>query len=179
MDLRKYFRQFEQVTPVDHTHSSDSELNMFDMDNPDIGFFNLIDEELISIAGSELIVYKYERDNSHDDLYEEDMIKKYSEKVYVKGHYDPQPIQEELSEFGAKLTNDQIFIFNKPYIESKIGRTLIPGDVIQPKFQNLMYQVHEVQENSFAAYGVYHLDCAATLRRDLESLINENLTVRP
>ena len=32
--------------------------------------------------------------------------------------------------------------FNKSYIEQKLGRSVIPGDVIKPAFQNQKYDLH-------------------------------------
>lgn len=177
MDLRKHFNPFklvpseEEMPPV----PVENQLNMFSEVNPDIGFFNMIDEELIAKGGSEFYIYKVEIDENYDDLYEEDMLKKYGSKSLVRGHYNPIPIGEELSEFGIKLTNDQVFTFNKSYLDSTLGRSLKPGDIIQPRFQNLMYEIHEVQEDGFASYGVYHYVASAQVRRDLDSLISETI----
>ena len=48
-----------------------SELNMFDPSNPDIGLFDIIDGELIALAGSEMLIFKYSSDTNFDDLYDE------------------------------------------------------------------------------------------------------------
>ena len=81
-------------------------------------------------------------------------------------------MEQALSEFGIELTNDQVFVFNKSYITTKIGREPISGDVIKPKFQNQRYEIFQVQEDSFEIYGVYHIICAARLLRD-EKEVNE------
>ena len=80
------------------------------------------------------------------------------------------PIEENLTQFGIELTNDQQFTFNKSYVEKRLGRSVIPGDIIKPEFQNLKYEVFEVQEDSFEMYGVYHLLCSAKLLRDSEDI---------
>lgn len=175
-DYKKHFREFESVGEEESSSRDASLLNMFDENNADISLFNLVDEEIIGLGGSEFYVYKYETDgDTKDDLYGEDRVKKYFSKTLVRGHYEPLAIQEDLSEFGIQLTNDQTFTFNKAYIESKLGRKLIPGDAIQPRFQNLMFEVFEVQEDAFQSYGVYHLVASGKIRRDLESLIDESL----
>jgi len=175
-NYKKHFREFESVGELEELSRDSSLLNMFDKDNPDITLFNLIDEEIIGLGGSEFFVYKYERDEATaDDIYGEDRLKKYFTKTLVRGHYEPLAIQEDLGEFGIQLTNDQTFTFNKSYIEMKLGRKLHSGDAIQPRFQNLMYEVFEVQEDAFQSYGVYHLVASAKVRRDLESLIDESL----
>ena len=151
---------------------SSGELNMFDSNNPDTRLFDTIDGEMIRLAGSELLLFRYTRDDSHDTLYDEHPGKViYHKPVGVYGHYDPKPVEEELSEFGIELTNDQIFTFNKTTIENALGRPLVPGDVIKPRFQNIYYEVFEVQEDSFEAYGVYHLVCAAKILRDANNLL--------
>ena len=176
MDYKKHFREFESVGDQEGESTDANLLNLFDENNPDISLFNLIDEEIIGLGGSEFYVYKYEIDGATtDDLYGEDRLKKYFNKTLVRGHYEPLAIQEDLGEFGIQLTNDQTFTFNKAYIESKLGRNLHAGDAIQPRFQNIMFEVFEVQEDAFQSYGVYHLVASAKVRRDLESLIDESI----
>ena len=98
------------------------------------------------------------------------------EPIIVYGHYEPKVLEENLSQFGIELTNDQIFIFNKSYIEQKIRSEVKSGDVIQPRFQNQRYEIFEVQEDSFEIYGVYHLVCAAKLLRDSSDVQDIPLT---
>ena len=121
------------------------ELNMFDVNNPDTGLFDTIDGEMIQLAGSELLIFRYTRDENYDTVYEEHPGKViYHKPVQVFGHYDPRPVA---------------------------------GDVIRPRFQNLYYELFEVQEDSFESYGVYHLVCAAKLLRDAETLLgNQYIT---
>jgi len=146
----------------------DSELSLFDPTNPDINLFNLVDDEIIRLGGSKLYFYKFFRsEDEYDDVYLEIKNKAiHSEPMLVHGHYDPKVLEENLTEFGIELTNDQIFIFNKSYIKQKLGREVIPGDIIKPAFQNQKYEIFEVQEDAFEAYGVYHLNCSAKLLRD-------------
>lgn len=159
----------------DEMAASQSVLNMYDPKNPDIGLFNVVDGELVRVAGSELVIYAFLRGSNIDDLYEEQRAKVlYVPPKVVYGHYEPRAIEENLSEFGIELTNDQMFTFNKQTVERSLGRSMIPGDVIKPKFQNLYYEVFEVQEDSFEAYGVFHLTCSARILRDAENLIKEN-----
>lgn len=148
-----------------------SELGLFDLLNPDITLLNYVDDELIKLGGSELWIYKYHQDESFDDLYDEHRAKTYDPNPHVVfGHYDPRPIEENLTEFGIEVTNDQQFIFNKDYIVRVLGRPLIAGDVVKPRFQDLYYEVYEVQEDSFEAYGVYHLRASAKVFRETEGV---------
>jgi hypothetical protein len=148
----------------DMTHN---ELSMFHLDNPDIELFNLIDGELIKLAGSVILVYRYEGSEIVEDIYDEDRQKIFNPiplKLY--GHYDPRSVEETLSEFGLEIENDQIFTFNLSDLTKKVKRKLIPGDILKPMFQDLFYEVFEAQEASFEVYGVYHLNVTTKLLRD-------------
>ena len=155
--------------------SENGSLRMFDLENPDIQLFNMVDDELIRLSGSELLIYKYEVDENFDDVFGENRVKAIrQEPVLVEGHYDPRAFEENLTEFGIEMTNDQLFTFNKSYIEAKLGRPLIPGDVVQPRFQNVYYDVYEVQQDSFEVYGVYHLVASARVLRDKPEILKDS-----
>lgn len=175
MDLRKHFNPFELIPSIEEDVPEAYQLNMFHEDNPDIGLFNMLDEEIIAKGGSEFYIYKVEIDDNYDKLYEEDRLKKYGSKILVRGHYNPLPIGQELTEFGIKLSNDQIFTFNKSALDAALGREIAAGDIIKPRFQNIVYEVHEVQEEGFAGYGVYHYVASAQVRRDLESELDNTI----
>ena len=155
----------------------ESDLNLFDPENPDINLFNLVDDEIIKLSGPKLFFYKYHRIEDYDDVYMEARNKPIAkEPITVYGHYEPKVLEENLSQFGIELTNDQIFIFNKNYIEQRLRGEIIPGDVIKPKFQNQKYEIFEVQEDGFQIYGVYHMICIAKLLRDEVEVVNEPYT---
>ena len=140
----------------------------------DKNLFNSIDNENIKLSGSKVLVYKYTPSNDIDDVYMESRQKTISpEPVEVWSHYDPRPIEEALTQFGVEVQNDQLFIFNKSYLEKMLGRDMIIGDVLEPKFQEVKYQVHEVQEDSFEAYGVYHTLAHAKVLRDTSDVHND------
>ena len=69
---------------------------------------------------------------------------------------------------------DQVFVFNKSYTENLLGRPISIGDILQPEFQEMKFEVFEVQEDSFEAYGVYHLMVHAKLLRDTQDIHNED-----
>ena len=172
------FKVTTNMPPVPEGEGN-SLLNFFDQENADINLFNLVDDELIKISGSELYYYKYFQSEEFDDVYLESRNKPIaSDPILVHGHYEPKALEENLSEFGIELTNDQLFIFNKSSIEAVLGRTPIPFDVVQPKFQNIKYELFEVQEESFEIYGVYHIVCAARVLRDSHEVVQEPLTKR-
>jgi hypothetical protein len=163
----KNYKVTTKLPALPDIDTDDSALSLFDQDNPDINLFNLVDDEMIRLAGSKFYFYKYYQSDNYDDVYREERSKVVSKTpITVHGHYDPISMSEELTQFGIELTNDQLFTFNKSYIETKLGRPVIPGDVIKPMFQDQKYEIFEVVEDSFEAYGVYHLVCSAKLLRD-------------
>ena len=175
---KKNYKVNSPPVPLDAIVEEASELSLFDLNNPDITLFNLVDDELIRLGGSKLLYYKYHLvDQDFDDVYMEARNKPISrEPVLVFGHYEPTVLEENLTQFGIELTNDQLFTFNKNYIERILHRPPIPGDVIEPKFQNQKYELFEVQQDSFEVYGVYHYICAAKLLRDSREVQDSRLT---
>lgn len=165
------------IVPDPTLNDEDSELSLFDQQNPDIGFFNLIDDETIRLSGSKLEYYKFIQTNEYDNVYMEQKNKPIlSSPIIVYAHYDPKALEENMTQFGIEITSDQVFTFNKSYIIRKLGRAPIAGDVVSTKFQMVKYQIFEVQEDGFEAYGVYHYSCSAKVLRDTIETVNLNLT---
>jgi len=166
--------------PLIEVDAGDSILNFFDDSNPDKDLFNLIDDETIRISGSKVNIYKYYPSQEYDDVYMESRSKTISkEPITVFAHYEPKAVEQNLNQFGISLENDQIFTFNKLYIERKLGRSIIVGDIVAPLFQDIKYKVYQVSEDSFEAYGVYHLLVYCNLLRDTEAIHNEKIFHRP
>lgn len=164
---RKNYKVSTELPELPDLDGDDSILSLFDQTNPDINMFNLVDDEMIRLAGSKMYFYKYYQTEDFDPVYMEARDKPVAkDPIIVHGHYDPISLSEELTQFGIELNNDQLFTFNKSYIERKLHRSVIPGDIIKPQFQNQMYEIFEVVEDGFEAYGVYHLVCSARLLRD-------------
>lgn len=167
------FSKFNSNLNLPDTDEKENSFRLFNK-IADQNLFNIIDQEQMKLAGSPLLIFKYYQTKEIDDVYGEERGKTLSvEPVRVFGHYEPRPVEENLTQFGIELTNDQQFTFNKSYIERKLGRALISGDVIRPEFQNLKYEVFEVQEDSFEMYGVYHILCSAKLLRDSQDVHNQ------
>ena len=174
-------KKFKVTTPMPPLPEllGGTELSLFDQTNNDINLFNLVDDEIIRIGGSELYYYKFRRNEDYDDTYMETRNKVIdSEPLLVYGHYNPTILEESLTEFGIELQNDQIFIFNKSYIEQRLHEIPKAGDIVEPKFQNQKYEIYEVQEDSFELYGVYHMACSAKLLRDTQETHNEDVSER-
>jgi len=174
-------KNYRITTPMSQVPDAEEEslLRFYDPANEDLTFFNMVDEETIRLGGSPVWYFKYlQSETNFDDVYMENRQKAISsDPILVNTHYEPKALEENLTEFGIELSNEQLFIFNHSYISRKLGRFPIPGDVIKPKFQNQRYEITEAQEEEFALYGVYHITCTAKLLRDttetLEDPINQ------
>ena len=152
----------------------ESKLSLFDRNSNDLELFNLVDDELIKLSGSKIYYYKAYIDDSYDKIYLETRNRVLSKTpITLWASFDPKVIEEEMNEFGLELTNDQIFVFNKSYIETNIGRPPKEGDVIKTTFQNIKYEIFEVQEDSFEGYGSYHYNCFAKVLRDTDEIVDE------
>ena len=174
---KKNWKVTTKLQELPDLDGEDSLLSLFDQNNADINLFNLVDDEMIRLAGSKFSFYKYNQTDDFDPVYMESRNKPIAKiAITVHGHYDPISMSEELTQFGIQMTNDQIFTFNKSYIERKLGRRVIPGDVIKPFFQDQRYEIFEVVEDSFESYGVYHLVCSAKLLRAAPDVQDTPLT---
>jgi len=99
--------------------------------------------EMFTIGGTDVFVHKYigtndgttEKDHTQiqDMLFLENRDRKYDPDVYkLRGIYNVQDIDFDLSQFGLFLSNDTLFM--TVHITSSveaIGRKLMPGDVIE------------------------------------------------
>lgn len=160
--------------PTNFPEERDTRLSLFKKKN-DKNLFNLIDAENIKLSGSRVKVFKYVPSNDIDEVYQESRQKTIAhEPVTLWAHYDPRPVEENLTQFGVEMQLDQVFVFNKSYAESMLGDPIQIGDIIQPEFQDIKFEVFEVQEDSFEAYGVYHLLAHAKLLRDTQDIHNED-----
>jgi hypothetical protein len=78
-----------------------------------------------------------------------------------------------------ELESEQVFTFNKAYIIKTLNRPPIPGDVIEPKFQKVKFEIYEVQEDGFENYGIYHYVCTAKFLRGHEEIVDKPNLITP
>ena len=119
----------------------------------DYTFFDRTIKEMYTAGGTDLLVHKYlgannpagsqdftqphydslKPENIQDLLFLENRDRVYEPYIYrIRGHYNVQNLDFDLSQFGLFLTNDVIFItvhYND--MISLIGRKLIVGDVFE------------------------------------------------
>ena len=101
--------------------------------------------EYFDLSASGILVHKYLGPEGKDStvttiqdlLFLENRSRKYGDELFeLRGLYQPQDADFDLSQFGIFLSNDTIFIsFHYSNMISSIGRKLMSGDVLE--FQHL------------------------------------------
>ena len=113
--------------------------------------------EMFTVGGTDVHIYKYigtddgttvkDHTQIQDMLFLENRDRKYDKDIYrVRGIYNVQDIDFDLSQFGLFLSNDTLFmtIHIKDSVET-LGRKIMPGDVFE-----LPHLVDEYAENNFS-----------------------------
>jgi len=109
----------------------------------DYKFFDRNIYEMFQVGGVDVFVHKYvgtddgttvkDHTQIQDLLFLENRDRKYSQDIYtIRGHYQVQDIDFNLSQFGLFLSNDTIFM--TIHINNSVdllGRKIMPGDVIE------------------------------------------------
>ena len=109
--------------------------------------FHFIDrqvKEVINMGGTGVYLHKYigpripenqaaDETTIADVVFMENRARKYDETIYeLRGHYNPDNADFDLTQFGMFLSNDTIFLdFHLTDSVDKIGRKLMPGDVME------------------------------------------------
>jgi hypothetical protein len=108
--------------------------------------YNFLDKtitEMFTVGGTDIFVHKYigtddgttvkDHTQIQDMLFLENRDRKYDPDVYtLRGIYNVQDIDFDLSQFGLFLSNDILFMtIPINYSVKTIGRKIMPGDVIE------------------------------------------------
>lgn len=122
--------------------------------------------EMFQVGGVDVLVHRYlgpgdsaentpttptysttDPTNIQDLLFLENRDRKYDPDVYVlRGHYNVQDIDFNLSQFGLFLQNDTIFIsFHITDTVEKLSRKIISGDVIELPHLKDEYALNDLQ----------------------------------
>ena len=161
----------------------------------DYKFFDKTIAEMLTVGGTDLYVHKYlgpkdqgpsssfalpkydqlDPTNIQDLLFLENRDRKYDSSIYrLRGHYNTQNLDFDLSQFGLFLNNDVIFVTThyNTMIEV-LGRKLMVGDVLElphltdyhplnDKIPTSLRRYYQVTDANFASEGFsstwyYHL----------------------
>ena len=161
----------------------------------DYKFFDRTISEMLTVGGTDLYIHKYlgpkaenpsidytqpqydamDPTNIQDLLFLENRDRKYDPNIYrLRGHYNVQNLDFDLSQFGLFLNNDIIFItvhYND--MIDILGRKLMVGDVLElphlldynplnEKIPTALRRFYQVTDGNFASEGFsqtwfYHL----------------------
>jgi hypothetical protein len=114
---------------IDQRHSK---LAIHDPENPDIRLARSLAQEQINIAGAEVKVFVRTENADFDAVWDEDPDPTYWQPLFLKAFFKPEPIETELTKWGADTTNKTEVVFNHFAIHDELGeRMLRTGDVIQ------------------------------------------------
>ena len=109
----------------------------------DYEFLDKTITEMFTVGGTDIFVHKYigtddgetvkDHTQIQDMLFLENRDRKYDPSVYtMRGIYNVQDIDFDLSQFGLFLSNDILFMtIPINYSVKTIGRKIMPGDVIE------------------------------------------------
>lgn len=105
----------------------------------DYSFVDRTVKDFVEMGGTGIIVHKYVGTGKGDETTIEDILflenrnRKYDSSLFdLRGCYQPQNSEFDLSQFGIFLTNDTIFItFHYNSMLNQIGRKLMSGDVLE------------------------------------------------
>jgi hypothetical protein len=161
----------------------------------DYKFFDKTIAEMLTVGGTDLYIHKYlgpkdqgpsssfalprydqlDPTNIQDLLFLENRDRKYDSNIYrLRGHYNTQNLDFDLSQFGLFLNNDVIFITTHYNTMIEIlGRKLMVGDVLElphlvdyhplnDKIPTSLRRYYQVTDANFASEGFsstwyYHL----------------------
>ena len=150
----------------------------------DYRFFDRNISEMFQVGGTDILIHKYigsgapaagastpttptyttdSPTNIQDLLFLENRDRKYDPDVYVlRGVYNIQDIDFNLSQFGLFIQNDVIFItFHINDTVEKLGRKLISGDVIELPHLKDDYALNDLQFALKRFYVIQEINRAA------------------
>jgi hypothetical protein len=152
----------------------------------DYKFFDKTISEMFTVGATDLYIHKYagvqdqgsskdksqpqydklDPTNIQDLLFLENRDRKYESDIYrLRGHYNTQNLDFDLSQFGLFLTNDVVFItIHYNDMITTIGRKLMVGDVLElphltdyhplnDKIPAALRRYYQVTDGNYASEG--------------------------
>ena len=151
-----------------------------DINSRDIGTVRRLVREMISVGGALVQVHTRTMNDDVDDIWDEDPDPTYLVPETFKAVFVPQPLETELTMWGADVSNNQTEIaFFLLDIHEKFGdRLLRTGDLIEVPYNSISaqkpkyYYVNNAQETGNFRYTWLYLNCHT-------SLITGDVNIRP
>lgn len=103
-----------------------------DVESRDVRLARSLAEEMVNVVGAEVKVYVRTDNADFDVVWDEDPDPTYWNPIYTKAFFKPQPIETELTKWGADTVNKTEVVFSHFQLHQMLGdRMLRAGDVIQ------------------------------------------------
>lgn len=103
-----------------------------DPESRDIRVARMLAREMINVSGAEIKLYVRTDNADYDTVWDEDPDPTYWAPLSLKAFFKPEPVQTELTKWGADTVNRTEVIFDHHQIYDLLGeRMLRVGDVIQ------------------------------------------------
>lgn len=125
---------------ADFRDPDNSQLSIFDPDNPDIAFMEREAFNFIHESGAITKVYLRTNDLANiDDVWEEDNNPIYDQPIEVKGQFIPEKMSVALNKFGIENNSKFEINYSRAELLSLFGTRLIrSGDVVRIPYNTLV-----------------------------------------
>jgi len=166
-------------------HRSDIEVmhplyQVHDINSKDIETARRIAREMIYINGALVQVHARTMNEDTDDVWNEDPDPTYMMPQSFKAYFVPQPLEYELTQWGADASNNQTELsFILADVHEFFGERLLrTGDLIEVPYNSVSmqkpkyYYVNNAQETGNFRYTWLYLNCQS-------SLIAGDVNIRP
>lgn len=114
---------------VEQRHSP---IAIHDTESRDIRVARMMAQEMVNVSGAEIQLYVRTDNADYDAVWDEDPDPTYWAPLSLKAFFKPEPVQTELTKWGADTVNKTEVVFDHHQIYEMLGeRMLRTGDVIQ------------------------------------------------
>jgi hypothetical protein len=114
---------------------TNSPISIYNPESKDIQLARSLANEMINVSGAEVRVFLRTENADYDVVWDEDPDPTYWTPILIKAFFKPEPIQTELTKWGADTKNRTEVMFSHQQLFTEVGeRMLRAGDVIQLPF---------------------------------------------
>lgn len=114
---------------VEQKHSL---LQIHDPESNDMAFANAQAKEMVNLSGANVIVYARTNNGDHDEVWGEDANPTYLAGKHLKGYFVPQPLNIQLTQWGADGSMQTTVIFCREDVYKEFGKRMLRiGDIIE------------------------------------------------
>jgi hypothetical protein len=116
-----------------------SPVSIYNTESKDIQLARSMANEMINVSGAPVKVFIRTENADYDAVWDEDPDPTYWTPILLKAFFKPEPIQTELTKWGADTKNRTEVMFSHYQLYAEVGeRMLRAGDVIQLPFNSVM-----------------------------------------